>query len=100
MKRHRHGQMWLNAAYYLLFVCMVDLRPSIGGLFKLIAFLVLTYLLIFVVVRSGDIWRFVVAYLQVLPAGFIPLAFDWQWLRRSPTPFVLPHEPSLSPLSL
>jgi len=99
MGRYRHSEMFFNAAYYLLVLFVLDPRPLlIVGLFKLIAFLVLAYLLAFVVVHSANICRLVLACLHALPVSFFPLAVDRRWAERSQTTTAVPNEPSISPL--
>jgi hypothetical protein len=61
MVRYRCSQTFVNAAYYLVALFVLDPRPLlIVGLFKLITFLVLACLVGFVVVHSPNIWRLVI----------------------------------------
>jgi len=95
----RYNEIFLNVVYCLLVFCVADIRPLvIGGLFKLIASLLLACLLAFVVVHSANICRLVTACLQALPISRFPLAVDRRWVSRSRTTTVIPNEPSLSPL--
>lgn len=99
MDHHRYRQIFLNVAC-LLFLCVVDFRPLlIGGFLKLMAFLILAYLLLFVVVNCGNLGRVVVTCLRTLPLSLLTVIVDWRWLERSPTVLLVPNEPSLSPLS-
>ena len=99
MGRYRYGEILLNAAYYLLVLCVVGVRPLlIGSVFKLIASLALGCLLAFVAVHSANIRRLVIACLHSLPVSYFPLAVDRRWAERSQTPAAVPNEPSLSPL--
>ena len=77
----RYNEIFLNVVYCLLVFCVADLRPLvIGGLFKLIASLLLACLLAFVVVHSANICRLVTACLQALPICRFPLAVDRRWI--------------------
>ncbi len=99
MGRYRHSQILLNVAYCLLVCYVADFRPLvIGGLFKLVASLVLACLLAFVVVHSANICRLLIACLHALPVCFFPLAVDRRWAERSQTTIAVPNGPRLSPL--
>jgi hypothetical protein len=95
----RYHEIFLNVAYCLLVFCVADLRPLlIGGLFKLIASLLLACLLAFVVVHSANICRLVTACFQVFPINRFRLPVDRRWAGRSQSTAVIANEPSLSPL--
>jgi hypothetical protein len=97
MGLYRHIQAFFNAAYCLFGLFVLDLRPLlIVGLFKLIAFVVLSCLLAFVVVHSANICRFVIASLRALPVSFFSLRVDRRWTERSQAAIGVPNEPSLS----
>ncbi len=99
MGRYRQSQILSNVAYCLLIFCVADFRSLvIGGLFKLVASLVLACLLAFVVIHSANIWRLLIACLHSLPVCFLPLAVDRRWAEQSQTTIAVPNEPSLSPL--
>lgn len=99
MGLYRYIQAFFNAAYCLLALLVLDIRPLlIVGLFKLIAFLVLACLLAFVVVHSANICRFIIACLHTFPVSFFPLRVDRRWTERLQTAIAVPNEPSLSPL--
>jgi len=99
MNRYCHSQIFLNVAYFLLIFCLADFRPLVvGGLFKLVASLVLACLLAFVVVHSANIRRLLIACLRALPVCFFPLAVDRRWAEQSRTTIAVPNGPSLSPL--
>lgn len=99
MSRYRHSQILLNIVYGLFIFCVAHSRPPLmGSLCKLVAALLLTCLLAFVVVHSGNLCKLVIACLHALPARFFLLAMDWQWNDRSLTPIPIPNRPSLSPL--
>ena len=94
-----YRQMALNVAYYLLVVCVASFRPLvIGGLFKLIAFLLLACLLMFVAVHSAKICELVAACFQALPISLLPLVVRRRWIERSQTTMVVSNELGLSPL--
>jgi len=99
MGRYRCIQIFLNIAYCLLVFCVADFRPLvIGGFFKLVASLVLAYLLAFVIVQRANIYKLVGACLRAIPMPPVPLLVDRRWVKRWQTTIVVPNGPSLSPL--
>jgi hypothetical protein len=99
MECYRHTRGFLTAAYCLLIVGMAEFRPLlIGGLFKLIASIVLAYLLAFVLVHRTNILRILAAGLKLSRSSGFLLVVNLQWAERSHTRFPVPDPPSLSPL--
>jgi hypothetical protein len=99
MGRHHHSQATLNVAYYLFVCYLVGSRPLLlGGFFRLVASLVLTCLIAFVVAHSSNIWRLLKASVCALPSCFFPWAVDRRWAEQSGSAIALPNEPNLSPL--
>jgi len=95
MGYYRRSQMFLNVAYCLVVFCVLDFRPLLlGGLFKLVASLVLAFLLAFVGVHSANICQLLAACLQRLPISRFPLLGDRRWLERWQDTPALPNEPS------
>jgi hypothetical protein len=100
MDGNHYGRMFLNAAYYLLVVfCLIDFRALvIGGLFDLIASLILAFLLTFVVVHSANVCAVLAACLRVLPSTLFPVPTGLQWAENSQSEVAVrtgPHRFSL-----
>lgn len=96
---YRQSQIFVSVACGVVICCLADLRLLlIGSFFKLLAFLLLAYLLAFVVVDSANIWRLLTASLSALATDFFPWFIARRWTARSQTTIAVPKEPSLSAL--
>jgi hypothetical protein len=96
---YRQSQIFLSVACGVVICCVADLRLFlIGSLFKVVAFLLLAYLLAFVVLDSANIWRLLIVSLSALATDFFPWFVARRWTARSQTTIAVPNEPSLSPL--
>jgi hypothetical protein len=85
---------------YCVFICfVVGFRPLvIGGFLKLVASLALVCLLMFVVNHSANVCRAFVACLRALSVPSVMLAAGRRCTEQSSPAFVVPNQPSLSPL--
>src|SRR5260221_10561905 len=100
MGHSRYPRVFLDVALYLLAYCLVNFQPSflVGGFSKLLASLVLAYLLAFVVIHPTDAFKRVAACLEALPVALAPLVVERQWIEESNASFAVPNKPSLAPL--
>jgi hypothetical protein len=99
MECYRYTRGFLAVAYCLLILGVAELRPIlIGGFFKLIASIVLAYLLAFVVTHRTNIFKMLAARLKLSPMSGFSLVANRHWAGRSQKTITVPDPPSLSPL--
>jgi hypothetical protein len=97
MNQYRYRQLFLSLSC-LLVICLTDIRPLlIGGLLKLLVFLLLAYLFLFAVVNSSSIGRVIATCWRVLPVLLFAFSED-RWIDPSSAGLPIPHQPSLAPL--
>ena len=100
MECHRYTREFLTIAYCLLVLNVAEARPIvIGGFLKLVASIVLAYLLAFVFVQRTNIFKLLAAGLKLSPmSGFSLFAKNQHWAERPQKTIAVPDAPSLSPL--
>lgn len=99
MECDRYTRGFLTVAYCLLILGAAEFRPVvIGGFFKLIASIVLAYLLAFVLVHRTNIFKILAAGLKVSRMSGFSLVVNRRLAGRSKTTIAVPDPPSLSPL--
>lgn len=96
---YRYTRVFLTVAYCLLILGVAEFRPVvIGGFFKLIASIVLAYLLAFVLVYRTNTFKILAAGLKVSRIPGFSLVIDRRWAGQSQATIAVPDPPSLSPL--
>jgi hypothetical protein len=96
---YRYTRAFLTVAYCLLILGLAEFRPVlIGGFFKLVASIVLAYLLAFVLVYRTNVFKILAAGLKVSRISGFSLVLDRRWAGRSQTTITVPDPPRLSPL--
>ena len=96
---YRYARGFLTVAYCLLILALAEFRPIvIGGFFKLIASIVLAYLLAFVLVHRTNIFRILVTALKLSRISDFSIVVNRRWAGRSQTTIAFQDSPSLSPL--
>lgn len=99
MDCYRYTRGFLTVAYCLLILSVAEFRPIvIGGLFKLVASIVLVYLLAFVLVHRTNIFKILAAGLKLSPRSDFSLVINRHWAGRLQNTNAVPDPPSLSPL--
>ena len=99
MECYRYTRGLLTAAYCLLILGVAEFRPIvIGGFFKLIASIVLTYLLAFVLVHRTNMFKILAASLKLSPIYGFSLVATRHWAWRPQKAIAVPDPPNLSSL--
>lgn len=99
MECYRYTRGFLTVAYCLLTLALAEYRLIlIGGFFKLIASIVLAYLLAFVLVHCTNIFTMLATGLNLSRNPGFSLVVNRRWTGRSQTTIAVPDPPSLSPL--
>jgi hypothetical protein len=99
MECYRYAREFLTLVFYVLILRTAEFRPVvIGGFFKLIAAIVLAYLLAFVLVHRTNIFTMLAAGLKVSPMSGFSLVVDRGWARQSQATIAVPDPLGLSPL--
>lgn len=99
MECYRYTRGFLTVACCLLTLGVAEFRPIvIGAFFKLIASIVLAYLLSFVLVHRTNIFKILAAGLKVSRLSGLSVVVNRRWAEGSQTTIAVPDPPSLSPL--
>lgn len=98
MGRYDYRQAFKNVSFCLFAVLLPHFGPTlvIGGVGKLVVFLVLAGLLVFVLTHSADIRKVIASCLQWLPISLFAPTPKRAYIRQSPAELVVPREPSLT----
>lgn len=99
MECYRYTREFLTIAYCLLVLNVAEARPIvIGGFLKVVASIVLAYLLAFVFVQRTNIFKLLAAGLELSPMSGFSLFVNRHWAERPQKTIAVPDGPSLSPL--
>ena len=90
MQHHRYTRTTLNIASYLLVYCALNYHPvlMVGGIGKLLTYLILASLLMFVVVHSAEIRWVAVVFFEALRLSLLALPIDPTFVERPLSPAV------------
>lgn len=99
MDCYRYIRGLLTVACCFLILSVAEFRPIvIGGFLKLIASIVLAYLLAFALVHRTNIFKLLAAGLKMSPMSGFSLVVNRRRSGRPQKTIALPDAPSLSPL--
>jgi hypothetical protein len=91
-------QTLIILAHYLFLVCGAQVSGFLLGSFlKAVALLTFTFLLLFVVGRSANLWKALATCFRPLPFSWFELFANPRWTRPSSFAITTPAEPCLAP---